>query len=190
MMVPPFHQTGGPAGDFFALAFSRGRYVSPTGATNTPAFLVLYFSNSAEFAPFSLMTWSMEGTCLRFSRGDDFLRTVEYAVLKAWDSELVPVAAWTLFPRADIDDNMFPDPPTREAYWESRRRLCMVLYPARARTSLEAQIGTVDPLFRFERRDDRHIGDQEQDDAEIWETVLELTPESTGGRDEEGPSGD
>src|SRR6185503_5038789 len=58
--VPPFHHTGDPDGHFFALAFSRGRYVSPSGATNKPAFLVLYFSTSADFAPFSYMTVSTE----------------------------------------------------------------------------------------------------------------------------------
>ena len=41
--VPTFHHIGDPDAHFFALAFSRGRYVSPTGAMNKAAFFVLYF---------------------------------------------------------------------------------------------------------------------------------------------------
>jgi hypothetical protein len=113
---------------FFALAFSRGRYVSPSGTTNKPAFLVLYFSNSVDFAPFSYMTVSSEGEWLSYHRGDDFLRTVEYAILRASEAEGVPARAWTLYPRANVEDRAFPDGRTHEAYWESRWRLCMVLY--------------------------------------------------------------
>jgi hypothetical protein len=181
---PPFHQTGDPDGHFFALAFSRGRYVSPSGTLNTPAFLVLYFSNSAYFAPFSFMTVSSEGACLSGSRGDDFLRTVEYALLHASETERVPVGAWTLYPRANIADNTFPDGQTREAYWESRRRLCMVLYPARMRASGAAQLGAIAPLFRYEGTA-RHSSDGEQDNEEIWETVVKLMPESAGSGDQD-----
>jgi hypothetical protein len=175
-MNPPFHQTGDPDGHFFALAVARGRYVSPSGATNTPAFMVLYFSNSADFAPFNFMSVSNEGAGLSFSRGDDFLRTVEYAILRASEAEEVPIACWTLYPRERIDDNMFPDGHTRDAYWESRRRLCMVLYPARTRISLAAQIGPVAPLFRCEGIP-RHAGDGQPDNDEIWDTVTELIGE-------------
>lgn len=180
----PFHQTGDPGRHFFALAFSRGRYVSPGRTLSTPAFLVLYFSSSADVAPFSFMTVSSEGALLSGSRGHDFLRTVEYALLRASETELVPVGAWTLYPRVNIDDDTFLDRPTREAYWESRRRLCMVLYPARARASVAAQLGASEPLFRYDGTA-RHSDDGEQDNAEIWETVVELTPESTGGGDQE-----
>ena len=180
---PPFHQIGDPDEHFFALAFSRGRYVSPRGALNTPAFLVLYFSNSADSAPLSFMTVSSEGACLSGSRGDDFLRTVEYALLHASETERVPVGAWTLYPRANLDDSTFPDGPTREAYWESRRRLCMVLYPARVRASVAAQLGAPEPLFRYGGTT-RHSSDGEQDNVEIWETVVELTPEIGGGDQE------
>jgi hypothetical protein len=168
---PPFHHTSDPAGHFFALAFSRGRYVSPSGTTNTPAFLVLYFSNSADFAPFSFMTVSSEGEWLSYHRGEDFLRTVEYALLRALETERIPVGAWTLYPRANVEDHAFPDGPTREAYWESRRRLCMVLYPARVVTSVAAQFGKIEPLFRHDgtaRRPD----DGDPDNEEIWETVV------------------
>ena len=84
---PPFHQTGDPDGHFFALAFARGRYVSPSGSANLPASLVLYFSNSADFAPFSLATVSSDGQWLSSHTGDRFLRTVEYALLRAADKE-------------------------------------------------------------------------------------------------------
>lgn len=130
------------------------------------------------------MTVSSEGARLSGSRGDDFLRTVEYALLHASEPERVPVGAWTLYPRASIDDNTFPDGPTREAYWKCRRRLCMVLYPARVRASAAAQLGAIEPLFRCEGTA-RHSSDGEQDNVEIWETVVELTPESTGGGDQE-----
>jgi hypothetical protein len=183
--VPPFHTTGDPAGHFFALAFSRGRYVSPSGSLNTPAILVLYFSNSPAFAPFSCMTFSPEGEQLGGIGGDDFLRTVEYALLRALEKESVPVVAWTLYPQANVDDHAFPDGPTREAYWESRRRLCMMLYPARAVAGVEAQLGTVKPLFQYDGTA-RLLDDGDPDNEEIWETVVALTPESPDGRGEEG----
>ena len=183
MISTPFHAAGDPDGHFFALAFAHGRYVSPSGATNTPAALALYFSSSPAFAPFSFMTFSTEGVCLSSSRGDDVLRTVEYALLRVWEIERVPLGAWTLYPRSAVDDKAFPDAATREAYWEARRRLCMVLYPARARVSLATQIGEVEPLFRYEGVP-RHSGDGGSDNAEIWETVVGLTPETAGGGDE------
>ena len=182
--VPPFHETGDPDGHFFALAFSRGRYVSPSGTMNTPAFLVLYFSNSVDFAPFSCMTVSSEGQCISYRRGDDFLRTVEYAILRASETEGVRAAAWTLYPRAHVEDHAFPDGRTLEAYWESRRRLCMVLYPARVAASVEAQCGKIASRFRQDGIA-RHPGDGDPDNEEIWETVQELMPESTGGGEEE-----
>jgi hypothetical protein len=181
---PPFHTTGDPAGHFFALAFSRGHCVSPSGTMNTPAFLVLYFSNSVDFARFSYMTVSSEGEWLSYHRGDDFLRTVEYAILRASETERVPVGAWTLYPRANVEDHAFPDGPTREAYWESRRRLCMVLYPARAAASVHEQLGKTEPLFRHDGTA-RHLHDGEPDNEEIWETVVEQIPDSTDGGGQE-----
>ena len=74
------------------------------------------------------MTVSSEGEWLSYHRGDDFLRTVEYAILRASEAEGVPARAWTLYPRANVEDRAFPDGRTHEAYWESRWRLCMVLY--------------------------------------------------------------
>jgi hypothetical protein len=181
---PPFHLAADLGGHLFALAVSRGRYVSPTGATNTPAFLVLYFSHSAEFAPFSTKTISTEGQWLSGTHGDDFLRTLEYALLHVSETERVPLRAWLLYPRASIDDTAFPDGPTRDAYWESRRRLCLMLYPARVRASVAAQVGPVEPLFRYDKAVLR-TDYGEHDDPEIFATVVELTPESTGGGDEE-----
>lgn len=176
---PPFHQTGDPDGHFFALAFVRGRYVSPSGSTNSPASLVLYFSNSADFAPFVLMTVSGEGAVLSGHPFEHFLRTVEYALLRAADADRVPVAAWTLYPRTSVEDHAFPDAPTREAYWESRRRLCMMLYPARVVTLVASQLGKIEPLFRHDGTT-HHTDDGSPDNEEIWETVVELTPDRDG----------
>ena len=180
--VPPFHNTGDPDGHFFALAFSRGRYVSPTGATNKAAFFVLYFSTSAEFAPFSYMTVSTEEEWLSYHRGDDFLRSVEYAVLRAWESHGVPVGSWTLYPRANVEENAFADAQTAETYWESRRRLCMVLYPGRAVASMDEQFRHVEPLFRHDGTT-RHLNDGDPDNEEIWEAVVAHAPESPDGED-------
>ena len=181
--APRFHQTGDPGGHFFALAFSRGRYVSPSGTVNTPATFVLYFSNSVDFAPFSFMTVSSEGEQLAYQRGDEVVRTVEHAILSGLESA-VPVATWTLYPRADVDDDTFPDEPTREAYWESRRRLCVMLYRARVVASVVAQLGRIEPTFRPDGAA-RLLDDREPDNAEIWETVVELLPDSPSGS---GPS--
>ena len=182
--VPPFHHTGDPAGHFFALAFTRGRYVSPSGTMNRPAFLVLYFSNSVDFAPFTYMAVSSEGESLSYHRGHDVLRTVEYAILRASEAEGVPVRAWTLHPGANVDDHVFPDVRTRKEYWESRRRLCMVLYPGRVVASVKAQFPNMEPLFRHDGTS-RHADDGEPDNEEIWKTVQELVPDSTGGGDQE-----
>ena len=63
---------------------------------NTPAFLVLYFANSAELASFSLMTFSTEGERLSGRGIDGLVRTVEYALLRAAETDRVPVVGWTL----------------------------------------------------------------------------------------------
>ena len=182
--LPPFHRTGDPEGHFFALAFSRGRYVSPSGTLNTPAFLVLYFSTSAAFAPFSLWTVSTEGETLSGHGGDDLVRTAEYALLRASEAERVPVVAWTLYPRTTVEGHAFPDESTREAYLESRRRLCVMFYRARVVASVAALLGPIEPLFRHDGTV-RLEGDGGPDNEEIWATVVELTPESSGGSDQE-----
>ena len=182
--VPPFHQAGEPDGHFFALAFSRGRYVSASGTTNKPAFLVLYFSNSVDFAPFSCMTVSSDGEWLAYQRGDDVLRTIEFAILRASETEGVPTGGWTLYPRTHVEDRAFPDERTREAYWESRRRLCTVLYPARAVAAVNVQFGKVEPLFRHDGTT-RHLYDGEPDNEEISEAAQELVPDSPGEGDQE-----
>src|SRR5688572_2435220 len=184
MDLPPFHHTGDPGGEFFALAFSHGRYVSPSGTLNTPAFLVLYFSNSAELAPFSLRTVSTEGEPLAGHRGDDLVRTVEYALLRASEAERVPVGAWTLYPRTTVEDYAFPDASTREAYWEGRRRLCVMLYRARVVAAVAAQFGAIEPMFRYDGAV-RLESDGGPDNEEIWATVVEMTPKSSGGADQE-----
>jgi len=181
--VPPFHCTGDPDGHFFALAFARGRYVSATGATNTPAFVVLYFSESAGFAPFSYMTISTEGEHLSYHRGDDHIRTVEFAVLHGWQAHGVQPDSWSLYSRRHIEESAFPA-GVREAYWESRRRLCLVLYSTRALRAIESQVGAVAPLFRYEGAM-RHLHDAEADNEEIWEAVVALVPDSDRADDPE-----
>jgi hypothetical protein len=181
--IPPFHGTGDPDGHFFALAFARGRYVSPSGATNQAAFLVLYFSRGADFAPFSLITVSTEGERLSYHRGDDHLRTVEFALLQAQQLEGVATGVWTLYPRDRVVEGEFTDRGTAEAYWEQRRRLCMVLYGARAMASAASQFGAVSPLFRHDGPT-RDLYDGEPDNEEVLETMQALLS-NDGGSDSE-----
>jgi hypothetical protein len=161
----------------------RGRYVSASGATNAPAFVGLYFSESAGFAPFSHMTISTEGEHLSYHRGDDHIRTVEFAVLQGWQAHGIQPDSWSLYPREHVEDSAFLA-AAREAYWESRRRLCLVLYATRALRWAETQFGVVAPLFRYEGAM-RHLRDGEADNEEIWEAVQAVVRDATDAGDPE-----
>jgi hypothetical protein len=108
---------------------------------------------------------------------NDLLRTVDYALLRALESQRVPVDAWTLYDRSAIDGHAFPDAPTRDAYWQSRRHMCPIRYRARLASSISAHLGPVEPLFRYDGTT-RLEHDGGPDNEEIWSTVVELTPES------------
>ena len=146
-MYPPFHTSGDPVGDFYALAFCEGTYVSPSGSTREDGFLVLYFSPTPEFTRLSYQTCTVDGRPLSYARGNDEHDTVEFALLRAWYEYRLPPHGWKLYPaahaarelRAAVQDHM-------EGYARMRRALAGVLYPLRLAEWLR-QSGNVQPLF-------------------------------------------
>ena len=60
----------------------------------------------------------------------------------------------------------------------------MMLYPARVATLVAAQLGKIEPLFRHDGTT-HHTDDGNPDNEEIWETVVDLTPDSNGDADQE-----
>ena len=187
---PPFHIPGlhvpdNRVGDFFALAFVPGRYVSSSGRRSEPAFLSLYFSASEGLVPFHLMTISMSHQYVLTSRpGDAILNTVEYAVLNASVYERVVPSAWQLYPLRGVQDAAFPDETARVGYWTARRRLCLLLFLMRS-----AHGSAVHSLFQMEGESlawDTSAPDEE----EISRTVLAWVSGHEGNTDQAEASGD
>jgi hypothetical protein len=129
---PPFHRTGEPHGDFYALVFSEGTYVSPTGTTREDGFLVLYYSPMPEFTRLSFSTCTRSGQLLSYSRGIDRHDTPEFALLKAWYDYLLPPHRWKLYP-ADVAQLYWADAAGdhEASYTAMRRSLSSILYHLR-----------------------------------------------------------
>jgi hypothetical protein len=144
---PPFRVQGDPEGDFFALAFVEGTYVSPTGATREEGFLVLRFSPTPEFTRLSLHTCTRAGQPLAYSRGVDRHDTPEFVLLEAWYEYRLPPHAWALYPieaaRAWWAGASRAHEP---AYWAARKGLSSVLYHMRA-FGWSRHLQQVQPLF-------------------------------------------
>ena len=158
MSIPRFHTRGkdeddGYSGHFYALAYVVGRYVSPSGKTNSEAFHVLNFSPSERYARFNFMTVSPVGELFQYASGLEELDSPEYALLRAWREERVPTHAWRLFPGASIEEAAFGgDAAARAAYETARRRVALLIYHARTHVWVAAQF-PAEPLFRFSETD-------------------------------------
>jgi hypothetical protein len=169
--LPPFRMQSASASAFFALAVTSGHYVR--GRTpNEPACLVLYYSASPDFAPFSWMTIAPDGARLSYHRGDEFLTTPEYAILSAQVHEGIPARSWLLYPRQSVDDAAFSDAPTRAGYRKARQRLCILL------RQLRIGVG-VAPLFVADGRAPDYY-DAAAENAEISDAVKRLVADGPG----------
>src|SRR5688572_6287913 len=93
MRLPRFHSLGDDDGHFYALTYVPGVYVPPSGKSKDDAFFVLQFSPSAGFTRFSCSTVSPDGRLFHYSRGADHVDSAEYAILRAWREERVPLHA-------------------------------------------------------------------------------------------------
>ena len=131
MSVPPFHSVGEDNGNFYAVAFVPGFYVTPSGKSRDTAFFVLRFSPSQNYTRFSVSTVSPTGNLFHYSRGDEVLDSAEYTMLQAERAERVPLHAWQFFPSAAIDAAAFPDKCARLAYEAARRRVAHIIFNAR-----------------------------------------------------------
>jgi hypothetical protein len=132
-MHPPFHLTGDPSGDFYALAYVDGTYSSPSGSTREEGFLVMYFSPSPDFTHLSFRTCTRAGRMLSYSRGNDRLNTLEFALITASYEYDVPSHAWQLFPVDLANDYWKVNDAHAIAYAAMRKQLCSVLYFVRMR---------------------------------------------------------
>ena len=118
------------------------------------------------------MTFSTGGGEARPGRGIDGLGADggDALLLRAAETDRVPVVGWTLYPRSTVEDYVFPDESSREAYWESRRRLCAMFYRARVEALVAVQLGPIQLAVSIRR--------------------ILLRLESDGGADTEGDLGD
>ncbi|HWT03939.1 MAG TPA: hypothetical protein VN256_27065 [Pyrinomonadaceae bacterium] len=144
---PPFHLKGDPDGDFYALAFCEGTYVSPTGNTREDGFLVLYHSPSPEFTRLSIHTCTRDGRALSYSRGIDRHDTPEFALLKAWYEYRLPPHGWRLYP-AEVARRHWEEAGEahEESYRAMRKMFCSILYHLVLQAWSEQQ-WKVEPLF-------------------------------------------
>jgi hypothetical protein len=115
MRIPRFHSVGDDDGHFYAVAYVIGAYVPPSRRARGDAFFVLDFSSSRGFTRFSYSTLSHEGHLFHYSRGVDALDTLEYALLRAWHEEGVPIHAWRLFPSRRSQRRRLAERSPREA---------------------------------------------------------------------------
>ena len=152
MRVPPFHALGEDNGHFYACAYVPGFYIPPSGTSRHEAFFVLSFSPSESYTRFSVSTVSSTGAMLHYSRGTDELDSAEYAMLRAWREQQVPLHAWRFFPSAAVEAAAFPDDIGRIAYEAARRRVAHIILQARTHVWSQSQF-PVQPLFRFDESD-------------------------------------
>jgi len=152
MRVPPFHSLGEDNGHFCAVAYVPGFYVPPSGKSRDEAFFVLSFSPSESYTRFSVSTVSPTGEMFHYSRGTDGLDSAEYAMLRAWREQRVPLHAWRFFPSAAIDAAAFTDDIGRVAFEAARRRVAHIIFQARTHAWTQSQF-PAPPLFRFDEED-------------------------------------
>ena len=152
MRLPPFHSLGEENGHFYAVAYVPGVYIPPSGKARDEAFFVLSFSASESYTRFSVSTVSPTGEMLQYSRGTDELDSAEYAMLRAWREQHVPLHAWRFFPSAAIEAAAFTDDIGRVAYEAARRRVARIIVQARTHLWTQRQF-PVQPLFRFDEKD-------------------------------------
>ena len=152
MRVPPFHSLGEDDGHFYALAFVPGFYVPPSGKSRDEAFFVRRFSPSEGYTRFSVCTMSSSGELFHYSRGTDELDSAEYAMLRAWREECVPLHAWRFFPSAAVEAAAFTEDAARIAFEAARRRVAHILFQARTHLWTQRQF-PAEPLFRFDEAD-------------------------------------
>ena len=151
MRVPPFHSRGEENGHFYAVAYVPGFYIPPSGESRDEAFFVLSFSPSESYTRFSVSTVWPTGEMLHYSRGIDELDSAEYAMLRAWREQHVPLHAWRFFPSAAIETAAFTDDIGRAGYEAARRRVAHIIFHARTHVWTQSQF-PVAPLFRFDER--------------------------------------
>ena len=101
-----------------------------------------------------------DGRALSYSRGVDELDTLDFALLRAWHRDGVPVFAWRLYPAACVGWDALNIPAAlqhvygqtrlsdvRTLYEQARRRLCRILYNVRTDRWAHQQF-QAPPLFR------------------------------------------
>ena len=149
MHTPPFHSLGEDNGHFYAVAYVPGFYVPPSGKSRDEAFFVLSFSPSESYTRFSVSTVSSMGELFHYSRGTDELDSAEYAMLRAWREEGVPLHAWRFYPSASVEAAAFTDDSARMAYEAARRRVAHIIFQARTHVWTQTQYPSK-PRFLFD----------------------------------------
>lgn len=152
MRVPPFHFLGEDDSHFYALAYVPGSYVPPSGKSQGEAFFVLSFSPSEGFTRFSVSTLAPDGHLFHYSRGTDELDSAEYAMLRAWREERVPLHTWQFYPSAAVEAAAFTGDSAQIAYEAARHRVAYIIFQARAHAWVQTRFA-VEPTFRFSEAD-------------------------------------
>ena len=148
-MLPPFHQIGDPEGDFYALAFCEGEYVSPSGSTREEASLVLYYSPSEDFTDFSFHICARDGRLIAYSRGIDKHDTLEFALWSAWYNYGLAPHQWRLYPAESMERYWSGvSDASQSKYMLMRTKFCSLLYHVRLKAHSK-----VKPLFEPSRRE-------------------------------------
>jgi len=156
--LPDFHSEGSPRGDFYALAFAKGLYVSPSEKMKDAAFLILNYSPTKGFTRFSFQIVSVSGQLCEYRSGEERHDSIEVALLTAWYEYELPPHLWALFPKSELSLASFRTNRTHEEqHWRARRELGALLYQFRTAAWFKTQecaeqyqfAGPPKPLFRL-----------------------------------------
>ncbi|MGC8644060.1 MAG: hypothetical protein ACP5XB_29725 [Isosphaeraceae bacterium] len=142
--LPPFVSSGDSGASFYTLAYCRGTYgIQPT---IPGVFLTLNFTTSPDFTRYSLTIRDADGRVYLYSRGEDSL---EYVLLSTSNDYAIPPAFWQLYPLIGLAQDAWGNRnDDRDAYLESRGRLCRILWRFRIHEHLRPPSPfTLDPSF-------------------------------------------
>jgi len=127
-MLPKFHTTGQPRGDFYVLTYVDGFHAPTNKRSREKAALVINYSPSTLFTRYSFNIISANGRMLAYTRGPEACDTVEMALLTAWCRYGIQPFQWKLFPKKEITVDHFANKARHSRqYHQARKGLCFLL---------------------------------------------------------------
>lgn len=156
-MKVPLFPLNHPHPAHFTLAYVAGYYCPPgcraSGRPPSPAFHLMRLALSEGTPCLSFVTVTVAGETQAYNNSEN-IDNIEYALLRAWQREEVPVHAWSLFPIRPDDATALDDTPElKTTYNALRQRLAVHLSKARFRVMMQRTSSGGKPMFLFDETD-------------------------------------